>query len=603
MVLSLDQAQWSLVVSKPQSVFLAPIETQLRGTILFAMVSAIAVSAAAIALGYTLSQPISNLMVTVKQFSEGNLGARSSVTSQDELGELAISFNEMAGQMGQLLTRLERRSLELEMSQSTTLAMGELARAIFDRNRLLQGAAQLMLEQFKLQGVYVYLWDEEADNLVLSQTLAAVDKDSSDRNSSDRESSDAGELIASSPDGEIKPWVAAAVQRRQVSVQDAGIAAIAIPMISNNQLVGVLELQDSLRSQFTDAERETFQTVTNQIAIAWNNAKLIEDIQVAREKSRQQAQFLTTTLQELRSTQSQLIQTEKMSGLGQLMAGIAHEINNPISFIHGNLSHAEDYVKDFTRVLKAFRDRYPDTSVIDEIIGEEDFEFLLEDSPKLIKSMKVGTDRIRGIILSLRNFSRLDEAEYKDVDIHEGLDSTLLILQHRLKANSERGKISVIKQYQVLPKVDCFPSQLNQVFMNILVNSIDALDANLDQIPDPTITIETQFLPSHHQVGITIRDNGPGIPEDIRQKIFEPFFTTKPIGKGTGLGMSISYQIVTEKHRGILRCNSYPNQGACFEIVLPVQHLKDPTQAQESKGQSSSLTALVSDAKGTDQSD
>lgn len=330
----------------------------------------------------------------------------------------------------------------------------------------------------------------------------------------------------------------------------------------------------------------------NTLAGSFNHmAGQLRELFMALEKSNaeledrvdQRTAELKTTLAELQRTQAQVIQSEKMSSLGQLVAGVAHEINNPVNFIHGNLSHAQGYAEDLLDFVQLYQQHYPQpVGEIQAMAAEIDLEFLQEDLPKMLASMKVGTDRIRQIVLSLRTFSRMDEAEIKPVNIHEGIDSTLMILQHRLKARPERPTIEVVKDYDVLPLVECYAGQLNQVFMNILTNAIDALeDSNVNrtfqslQAQPNKITIRTSVV-DHHWVQIAIADNGPGIPEAVQQRIFDPFFTTKPIGKGTGMGMSISYQIITEKHGGKLECISQLNQGTEFLIYIPIHQTVTP---------------------------
>ncbi len=288
----------------------------------------------------------------------------------------------------------------------------------------------------------------------------------------------------------------------------------------------------------------------------------------------QKAQDLENTLLELQKAQTQLVQSEKMSGLGQLVAGVAHEINNPVNFIYGNLSHANNYAQDLLEVIKLYRQKYPQpASEIKELAEELDLEFLVEDLPKLLGSMKVGAQRIREIVASLRTFSRMDEAHMKEVDIHEGIDSTLMILEHRIKAKSDRSRIVIIKDYSKIPQIECYPGQLNQVFMNILANALDALEEGIGDDNSPTIGIKTE-LEGCKQVKISISDNGKGIAEKIKTRLFDPFFTTKSVGKGTGMGLSISYQIIVEKHFGSLNCISAPGEGTEFVITIPLKQCK-----------------------------
>ncbi|QIR41208.1 sensor histidine kinase [Tolypothrix sp. PCC 7910] len=287
---------------------------------------------------------------------------------------------------------------------------------------------------------------------------------------------------------------------------------------------------------------------------------------------------LKTALTQLQRTQAQVIQGEKMSSLGQLVAGVAHEINNPVNFIHGNITHLNEYTKDLLRMIYLYQERHPEDDAEIQALAEEiDLEFLTEDMQKMLSSMKMGTDRIRSIVLSLRNFSRIDEAEFKAVNIHEGIESTLLILQHRLKEKPEHPAIEVIRDYGDLPPIECYPGKLNQVFMNILVNAIDALDEvnskrtyEENQQNPSQITIRTS-VSNAQWVEIAIADNGPGIPEQVKNRIFDPFFTTKAVGKGTGMGMAISYQIIKEKHSGKLECFSTFGQGTEMKIQIPIQ--------------------------------
>ncbi|MBN3893722.1 MAG: sensor histidine kinase [Nostoc sp. JL31] len=302
---------------------------------------------------------------------------------------------------------------------------------------------------------------------------------------------------------------------------------------------------------------------------AWRQVQLYEQIRDRAFVSSQQAQELSKTLKELQNTQAQLIQTEKMSSLGQLVAGVAHEINNPANFIHANLNHASIYSQDILDLLKLYQQTYPNpTPEISDRAQDLDIEFLAEDLPKLMASMQVGTKRIRQIVLSLRNFSRLDEADMKFVDINEGLDNTLMILNHRLTATPNQPEIQIVKKYGDLPLVECYAGQLNQVFMNVLVNAIDAIEESLVK-NEGQIRIQTE-LTDEKQVIIQISDNGIGMSEEVKQRVFDYMFTTKPVGKGIGLGMAIAYQIVVDKHRGTIEVDSTPGYGTEFTIRIPL---------------------------------
>ncbi len=326
-------------------------------------------------------------------------------------------------------------------------------------------------------------------------------------------------------------------------------------------------------------------------------ARDISDRKIIEQQLIQQAEDLASTLAELNRTQSHLIQSEKMSSLGQLVAGVAHEINNPINFIYGNLSHVNDYIQGLLELTQLYQHHYPNiVPAIQDQAEEIDLDFMINDLPKLMKSMRTGAERIQKIVLSLRTFSRMDESERKSVDIHEGLDSALMILEHRLRETPDRPAVELIKDYADLPAIECYPGDLNQALMNILNNALDALDAsnNLDTLDNSDtlnasdtldvleqinrssqyiVHITTELVNPHPDstyAKIRIKDNGIGILEDIQQNVFDPFFTTKDVGKGTGMGLAISYQIIVDRHKGTLECISQPGQGTEFIIHIPV---------------------------------
>jgi PAS domain S-box-containing protein len=284
-------------------------------------------------------------------------------------------------------------------------------------------------------------------------------------------------------------------------------------------------------------------------------------------KLTKQTRALKKALKQLKQTQAQMIQAEKMSSLGEMVGGIAHEINNPVNFISANIIHAEEYVENLLDLIHLYQAHYPEPTDDIQVLTEEiDLNYLEEDFAQLLQSMKVGSKRIQQIVLSLRNFSRLDEAEVKDVDLHQGIESTLLVLNHRLQ-QTPGDRIEIIKEYNELPLVQCYPGQLNQVFMNLLENAIDALEKRTE---GRQIRIKTDRINSDW-VAIHIADNGAGIPSLIQGKIFDPFFTTKPVGQGTGLGLSSSYQIITEVHKGKIQCHSTVGEGTKFIIQIPIQ--------------------------------
>jgi signal transduction histidine kinase len=337
------------------------------------------------------------------------------------------------------------------------------------------------------------------------------------------------------------------------------------PILQQGKLLGIVYLENNLATgAFTRDRVEVLNLLCAQAAISLENARLY-----------QQAQAYTEQIQE---SQLQIVQSEKMATLGNLVAGVAHEINNPVGFLNGSINNAKDYVLDLCEYLNTYHQHQPPTGAVAELAQELDLEFMLEDLPKLIDSMKGATDRIKGISTSLRTFSRADTEHKVKVNLHEGLDSTLLILKYRLKANENRPAIKVIRNYGNIPEIDCFPGQLNQVFMNILANAIDMFDEiaqqtsfeELENHPQQ-IAIHTALLSEQNAVEIRISDNGKGMNESVKSKIFDRLFTTKEVGKGTGLGLAIAHQIVVEKHDGRLEVQSQSGQGSEFSISLPVR--------------------------------
>lgn len=303
-----------------------------------------------------------------------------------------------------------------------------------------------------------------------------------------------------------------------------------------------------------------------------------EDLEITINRALDQIKQIRENQQKLQQTQTQLVQSEKMSALGQLVAGVAHEINNPVGFISGNIAVAEDYFNDLLDLLNLYQQNFPDPGAeIWAKMKEIDIKSLVDDVPELISSMKEGTDRIYHLSTSLRTFSRSDLCNKVAFNIHDGIDSTLLILKHRLKASDIRPPIDVRKEYAELPVVMCYPGQLNQVFMNLIANAVDALDdwsrgrSWEEMMASPnTVTIRTYLIEDKNRVAISVADNGPGIPQEVKERVFEYLFTTKPVGTGTGLGLSISYQIIAEKHEGEIKCISEVGKGAEFIIEIPL---------------------------------
>lgn len=342
-------------------------------------------------------------------------------------------------------------------------------------------------------------------------------------------------------------------------------------------------VQHKIEEALHDTYEEMEQKIEERTAVLkQSNEKLLEEIRVRKRTElylkqskaslKHQAHQLQQTIRALQQTQAQLVHNEKMLSLGQLVAGIAHEINNPVNFIHGNISYIKNYIDELIEVIQAYQQQYSDpTPELQEILEDIDLEFIQSDVPNILSSMNVGTQRIIKIVESLRNFSRHDEAHIKNVDIHEGIESTLVILSHQLIIGKSH-EIRIVKEYQELPKVECYASHINQALMHIFQNSIDALSDKFQTIQEysyPTIWVCTESKDS--SILIQIKDNGAGMNADVCQRVFDPFFTTKPIGQGTGLGLSTSYKIVVEQHRGQLTCVSTPGEGTKLTIEIPIK--------------------------------
>jgi signal transduction histidine kinase len=345
-------------------------------------------------------------------------------------------------------------------------------------------------------------------------------------------------------------------------------ATLNVPLTAQ---LGDQSLEVTLSTAGSEIEGDRPAALGNLVAIVRD----ITERQTAEDALRQKAQELQALLDQLTQTQSQLVQAEKMSSLGQLVAGVAHEINNPLAFIAGNVNFAQEYALDLLKLIELYQKTYPEPDpVLAKEIRALDLDFLCKDFPKLLNSMQEGAQRILNIVQSLKNFSRHDESPTKAVNLYDGIDSTLVILRNRLKGNGQRPEVQVVQHWGDLPVVECYPSMLNQVFMNLLVNAIDALESVDFDVLDrqPTILITSQAQQRDHLPGveIAIADNGPGIPADQRDQICNPFFTTKPIGKGTGLGLSISYQIIVERHNGNFLIDSKPGEGAKFTVWVPL---------------------------------
>jgi two-component system NtrC family sensor kinase len=566
----------------------------------------------------TVTKRAERLVEASNSLAKGDVAVRAKLQGSDELAQISAAFDQMAD-------RIQTNQQELkELAQREEL-LNRLASQIrnsLDLETILQTAVQEIYSLLQLDRCS-FLW-YRPNNLGVLDTDQNLESSGRDVPAErlyeqhdnpklpywevvyEAKNSDLASHIGCYSSEAIGPLAQKVLDMEMLRINDVETldepvmqkllsslghrAMLILPIQTRSGRIGVVTCSHCGKTRlWSEAEVELLQAVTSNIAIAIDQAELYEQTRIAATNATEQAEQLKQTLQKLQQAQAQLIQTEKMSSLGQLVAGVAHEINNPVSFIHGNLTHINQYTQDLLEIVQLYQQSYPNlTPEIQKLTSDIDLEFLIEDLPKAVSSMKMGTDRIREIVLSLRNFSRLDEAEMKQVDIHEGINSTLLILQNRLKAKPNHPDIKVVKEYGNLPQVQCYAGQLNQVFMNILSNAIDALDTynhtrSTDEIrTNPSqITIRTEV--SHPDtVTIRLRDNGSGMTQEVKKRLFDPFFTTKPVGKGTGLGLSISYQIIVEKHSGSISCESEPGKGTEFLIKIPVRQ-RQGLSAKQSK--------------------
>ena len=539
--------KWLIVVAIPERDFMAQIDANRQQTLLLCLAALAIATILGIFTSRWISAPISHLQEVASTIAEGKLQQKIDVKGIHELEVLARSFNLMAERLRQSFAELERR--------------------VEERTAQLKASQTKLEEAQKLAHLGNWEWDLITDQSYWSEETYRI---------LDLEKEPADTLVER--------------HIQQIHPEDFSLWENAINQLKTTGKpydldFRVIRKDGEVRSIY--AKGNAVKDAGGEIVKLFGTTQDISDRKLAEEALRKsegelrtKAAELEQALRELQQTQSQLIHSEKMSSLGEIVSGVAHEINNPVSFIYGNIKPATEYINDLLDLVRIYQDSYPTPTVeIEEKIEEIDLDFLLEDLHQLLGSMHNGAKRIQDIVVSLKNFSRLDEAEIKQADIHQGIESTLLILQHRLRgftddddfATAKLPEIEVIKDYGKLPLILCYPHQLNQVFLNLLNNAIYALNEVSNQGNfrnfTPTIRITTATTEDGF-VSIKIADNGPGISPEIVNKIFDPFFTTKPTGSGRGLGLYVSYQIVVERHGGELTCVSNLGEGTEFTIKI-----------------------------------
>jgi len=533
-------------------------------------------------------------------------------TMRKQLKQLVVADNKLVAYQSQLddQLRIYRKLYEV----------GKVLNQTFDKQAALELVVQFVIYELGYERCVILLFDPEKETFVtadfdgyyeteIAEQIAAIALQASEPLAQALWNFEKGDAKNTPADDRPQAEYLVSLNTDETSARSADLAAwkscfhldeyLAFPLRQDSDVpVGLLIAGNSAASflyqtRVSDRADDLLgaANVSSQLAITLNSltryqalnkerSQLEEKVQLRTQALHQQNESLHSTLQALKQTQTQLVQSEKMSGLGHLVAGIAHEINNPVSFIYGNLKHAQNYVDDLLEVTEAYQRYYPEPpSEIQALLDDLDIDFLSTDLPALTQSMKAGATRIKDIVLSLRTFSRMDEADVKWVDIHEGLDATLMVIEHKLNGTNNQVPITVTKAYGQLPTVRCYPGQLNQVFLNILLNAAEALcglNSSADekcaagsQPLEIKITTAVRTEKEADNICIEIADNGPGISKTIIGNIFDPFFTTKRVGEGNGLGLSISYQIVCDRHHGNLSCMSTPGQGTTFKIELP----------------------------------